>query len=352
MSTPHTPLQLSRDEQKRLESLVRSTTIPQGQAVRAKIIILAAAGNSYPEIARLTGVSRQTVIKWRARFAKNRLQGLQDKPRSGKPAIYTAKDRERVLIAIGRQPKNATHWSVRALAEETDIGRQTVHRLLKAERLKPHLTKSWVHSTDPEFETKALDVIGLYLDPPENVLVLSVDEKTCIQALDRTEPILPLRPGLPERRSFDYVRHGTTNLYAALAVHDGEVTGQCTDRHRHEEFLAFIKLLWRKYKDHELHLIVDNLSARKHRNVKEWLRKHPRVVLHFTPTHCSWLNQIEIWFSILARKAILRETFRSTKQLINVIMNFIETYNQRGKAFNWTFDKNALLRKLTNVTKH
>jgi transposase len=352
MRIPQTPIQLSRDERDRLQSWVRSTTIPNGLALRAQIILLAAEGRNNSNIAVQCGVSRQTVVKWRSRFAKERIQGLRDVPRSGKPAVYTAKDRRRVLLAIGRKPKNATHWSVRRLAEATGISRGTVHRILKAERLKPHLTKSWVHSSDPEFEAKALDIIGLYLDPPENVLVLSVDEKTCIQALDRTEPILPLKPGLAERRSFDYVRHGTTNLYAALAVHHGQVTGLCTERHRHEEFLAFIKLLWRKYKEQELHLIVDNLSAHKHQKVKDWFRKHPRVVLHFTPTHSSWLNQIEIWFSILARKAILRGTFRSTRQLVKVIMDFIESYNERGQTFNWTCDKNTLIRKLNNVTEH
>ena len=223
---------------------------------------------------------------------------------------------------------------------------------MKAERFKPHLTRSWVHSNDPEFETKALDIIGLYLNPPENALVLSVDEKSCIQALDRTSPILPLRPGLPEKRTSDYVRHGTTNLYAALAVHRGEVTGKCAERHRHQEFLDFLKLLWRKYKEQELHLIVDNFSAHKHSNVKNWLRKHPRVKLHFTSTHSSWLNQVEIWLSILARKKILRGTFGSVKELINTIIDFIEDYNKRSQVFNWTFDEEALFRKLNNMTVH
>jgi transposase len=320
--------------------------------LRARIILLADDGLRNTEIAVQTGTSRQSVVKWRNRFAQLGLDGLKDSPRSGKPPIYTARDRERVLLLIGQKPPDATHWSQRRLAAATGLSQGTVQRILKAEQLKPHLTKSWVHSNDPEFETKALDVIGLYLDPPENVLVLSVDEKTCIQALDRTEPILPLRSGLPERRSFDYVRNGTTNLYAALAVHSGEVTGQCTERHRHEEFLAFIKLLWRKYKGRELHLIVDNLSAHKHKNVKEWLRKHPRVVLHFIPTHSSWLNQVETWFSILSRKAILRGTFKSVKQLISTITAFIEDYNRRGQVFSWTFDKDALIRKINNESEH
>jgi transposase len=351
MRISQTPIELSADERFHLESWVRSTTVQQGLAVRARIILLAAEGLSNTTIAERTGLSRQSVVKWRSRFFRRRLDGLNDNPRSGKPATYTAQDRERVLITIGRPPENATHWSVRMLAAATGIGRQTVHRILKAERLKPHLTKSWVHSNDPAFETKALDIIGLYLDPPENALVLAVDEKTCIQALNRTEPILPLRPGLAERRSFDYVRHGTTNLYAALAVHHGEVTGQCTERHRNVEFLAFLKLLWRKYKDQDIHIIADNVSSHKHKNVKAWLRKHPRVMLHFTPTHSSWLNQVEIWFSILSRKAILRGTFRSTKQLISTIMEFIESYNQHGQIFTWTFDKHALFRKLINVTE-
>lgn len=352
MRLSQTPIELSRDERDRLESWVRNSTVSNALAQRARIILIAAEGVTNTEISKRVGLSRQTVVKWRARFAKKRLDGLKDEPRPGQPIKYTDEDRQRVLLTVCQQPKDATHWSVRALAKETDVGRETVHRILKAERLKPHLTKSWVHSNDPEFETKALDIIGLYLNPPENALVLSVDEKTCIQALDRTELILPLRPGLPERRSFDYQRNGTINLYAALAVHRGEVIGKCTERHRHQEFLDFIKVLWRKYKDQDLHLIVDNLSAHKHHKVKDWLRKHPRVKLHFTPTHSSWLNQIEIWFSILARKKILRGTFHSVKQLIKVIMTFIEEYNQRGQVFNWTFDEDALIRKLNNVTVH
>lgn len=345
-------IELSQEEKSLLESWVRSSTVPHGLVQRAQIILFAHNGLNNSDIASRLGISRQTVHKWRSRFFKHRFKGLKDRPRPGKPAKYTEEDRKRVLITIGQKPKNATHWTVRSLAQETGVGRQTVHRILKAERLKPHMTRSWVYSNDPEFETKALDVIGLYLNPPENALVLCVDEKTCIQALDRTQPILPLRPGLPERRSFDYVRHGTTNLFAALAVHNGEVTAQCTKRHRHQEFLGFLKMLYKNYKEQTLHLIVDNLSSHKHDNVKKWLRKHPRIKVHFTPTHSSWLNQIEIWFSILSRKVIHRGAFRSVKDLIKVIMNFIENYNQQGKVFKWTFDKYALIRKLNNVTVH
>lgn len=352
MKTTPNSITLSPEELLLLESWTRKSTISHGLAQRARIILLAQQGCKDPEIAQAVDMSRQSVIKWRQRYIQRGAEGLKDDPRPGKPRTYSDEDRQKVLLAIGQSPENATHWSIRALAQATGVGRETVHRILQAERLKPHQTKSWVHSTDPEFETKALDVIGLYMNPPENALVLCVDEKTCIQALNRTEPVLPLKPGLPERRSFDYVRHGTTNLYAALAVQQGEVTGQCQDRHRHQEFMAFLKLLWRKYKNQEIHLIVDNLSAHKHQNVRNWLRKHPRVKLHFTPTHSSWLNQVEIWFSILSRKAILRGSFRSVKELMQTIMAFIEDYNQRGQTFNWTFDKDALIRKLNNVTKH
>lgn len=352
MKSPQTIIMLSPEQVLQLESWTKKSTTPHGLAQRARIILLAHQGQNNTQIAQAVGISRQSVVKWRSRFAQKGLEGLKDKPRSGKPCTYNAADRQKVLLSIGQPPPDSTHWSIRALARATGVGRETVHRMLKAERLKPHLTKSWVHSTDPEFEAKALDVIGLYMNPPENALVLCVDEKTCIQALNRAEPILPLKPGLPERRSFDYVRHGTTNLYAALAVHQGEVTGQCQERHRHQEFLEFLKLLWRKYPGLELHLIVDNLSAHKHHNVKNWLRKHPRVKLHFTPTHSSWLNQVEIWFSILSRKAILRGSFRSVKELIKTIIAFIENYNQRGQTFNWTFDEKALICKLINVTMH
>jgi transposase len=293
------------------------------------------------------------VVQWRKRFASERLAGLEDRPRPGGRRVYTEQQRARVLATTcGAPPEGATHWTVRNLAEHTGVGRQSVHRILRAERLAPHRVKSWVTSTDPEFETKALDVLGLYMNPPENTLVLSVDEKTAIQALDRTQPTLPLRPGQVERRSFEYKRNGTVSLYAALAVHHGEVIGQCAPRHRHQEFLDFLRLLARTYPDQDLHLILDNLSTHKHQKVSRWLRRHPRIHLHFTPTHASWLNQIEIWFSILSRKAIRRGVFPSVQALIQAIMGFIERYNQEGKPFRWTYTPDRFKRSSTSVTEH
>ena len=317
---------------------MRGRTTPQREVQRAQVILLAAEGLTNSEISRRVRLSRQIVGMWRHRFSVDRLAGLQDKPRKGRARIYTEEDRLRVIKTVcNEKPEAETHWSIRTVAAKTGVGRETVHRILQAERLKPHLTRSWVSSNDPEFETKAVDIVGLYLNPPENALVLSVDEKTSIQALDRTRPLLPLKPGQPERRSFDYKRNGTTSLYAALAVHQGKVIANCAPRHTHKEFLDFLKQLVKTYPEAELHLIVDNLSAHKHKNVKTWLEKHPRVKLHFTPTHASWLNQVEIWFGILSRKVIRRGVFHSVKELIQAIMAFIEKYNQESKPFRWTY---------------
>ena len=345
-------ISLSGVERKDLEAVVRRRSAPQREVQRAQIILLAAEGLTNTEIGKRVRLSRQIVAMWRGRFFANRLAGLKDKPRRGRSRTYTEEDRLRVIKTVcNEKPEGETHWSIRTLAAKTGVGRETVHRVLQAEKLKPHLTRSWVLSNDPEFEAKALDIVGLYLNPPENTLVLSVDEKTSIQALDRTQPLMPLRPGQPERRSFDYKRNGTTSLYAALAVHLGEVTANCTRRHTHQEFLDFLKQLVKTYPQPELHLIVDNLSAHKHKNVRTWLEKHPRVKLHFTPTHASWLNQVEIWFGILSRKVIRRGVFHSVKDLIQAIMAFIKKYNQEGKPFRWTYT--GLLRSNTNsVTIH
>jgi transposase len=318
------------------------------------LVLLAEEGASDQAIANRLGLSLSTVYRWRSRFATERLAGLEERPRRGRPRRYTEAARARVISAVCTEapPDGATQWTVRSLARHTGVGRDAVHRILRAERLAPHRVKSWVTSTDPEFETKALDILGLYLNPPENALVLSVDEKTAIQALDRTQPTLPLRPGQVERRSFEYKRNGTTSLYAALVVHQGEVVGQCAPRHRHQEFLAFLRLLVRTFPGRQLHLIVDNLSAHKHENVHRWLRRHPRIDLHFTPTHASWLNQVEIWFSILSRKVIRRGVFPSVKALTQAIMAFIERYNQQGKSFTWTFTPERLEAIVINRTKH
>lgn len=353
MRRAETEITLNPEELESLEAVVRTRTAPQRAVQRARLVLLATQGLTNTAISQEVGLSRSMVVQWRKRFASERLAGLEDRPRPGGRRVYTEQQRARVLATTcGAPPEGATHWTVRNLAEHTGVGRQSVHRILRAERLAPHRVKSWVTSTDPEFETKALDVLGLYMNPPENALVLSVDEKTAIQALDRTQPTLPLRPGQVERRSFEYKRNGTVSLYAALAVHHGEVIGQCAPRHRHQEFLDFLRLLARTYPDQDLHLILDNLSTHKHEKVSRWLRRYPRIHLHFTPTHASWLNQIEIWFSILSRKAIRRGVFPSVRALIQAIMGFIERYNQEGKPFRWTYTPDRFKRSSTSVTEH
>lgn len=348
------PIVLPPEEREVLERTVRSRTVAHRTAQRARLLLLAAEGATDAQVARQVGVGVATVQRWRSRFTAERLAGLEDRPRRGRPPRYTEADRARVMSAVCTQapPDGATHWTVRSLAQATGVGRDTVHRILRAERLAPHRVQSWVTSTDPEFEAKALEIVGLYLNPPENALVLSVDEKTNIQALDRTQPTLPLRPGRAERRSFEYKRNGTTSLYAALAVHDGEVVGQCASRHRHQEFLDFLRLLVRTYPGRELHLIVDNFSAHKHHNVTAWLKRHPYVHLHFTPTYASWLNQVELWFSILSRKVIRRGVFPSVKALVQAIMAFIDRYSREGSPFKWTYTLGQVKQFVINRTEH
>lgn len=348
------PIQLTPEERGTLEGIVRSRTVAHRTAQRARLVLLAAGGGNDQVIADQMGLSRSTVYRWRTRFTVERLAGLEERPGRGRPPRYTETDHARVISTVCTEapPDGATHWTVRSLAQRTGVTPTVVHRILRAERLAPHRVKSWVTSTDPEFETKALDILGLYLNPPENALVLSVDEKTAIQALDRTQPTLPLRPGQVERRSFEYKRNGTISLYAALAVHQGEVVGQCAPRHRHQEFLDFLRLLARTYPRQELHLIVDNLSAHKHETVQRWFDRHPRIQLHFTPTHASWLNQVELWFSILSRKVIRRGIFTSVKALVQAIMTFIQRYNQEGKPFSWTYTPDRLKSIVITGTKH
>jgi transposase len=339
---------LSTQEELALTKQVRSKVLSQREVQRARLVLLAADGIPVKEIALRLDMSVPSVRLWRDRFDEKRLDGLKDRPGRGRRPGHTEADRARLIAMVCSQPPpdGATHWTVRSLAAATGMARSLVHNILQQERLQPHRTKTWVTSTDPEFETKAVDVLGLYMRPPENALVLCVDEKTAIQALDRSQPTLPLRPGQVQRRSFEYKRNGITSLYAALAVHQGKVVGQCAPRHSQEEFLAFLRLLARTYPAQELHLILDNQSAHKTEAVRQWLQRHRRFHLHFTPTHASWLNQVEIWFSILSRKVIRRGVFPSVKALIQAIMDFIQRYNQAGKPFQWTYTPERLLTKV------
>src|ERR1022692_4621669 len=290
-----------------------------------------------------------TVLLWRRRYEDEGLGGiLQDHPRPGRPKQISEEKVAAIVEATLRtRPKDATHWSVRMMAHAQGISRATVHRIWRKHRLQPHRVESFKFSTDPDFVSKVRDVVGLYLNPPAKAIVLSVDEKSQIQALDRTQPILPLRPGLPERQTHDYERHGTTTLFAALNVLDGTVIGQCQPRHRHQEFLRFLDRLEAAVDPTlAVHIILDNYGTHKHPRVKTWFAAHPRYHVHFTPTGSSWLNQIERWFAEITAKSIRRGTFLSVKVLIHAIEGYIRENNKNPKPFVWTATAKSILKKL------
>ncbi|MGH8938039.1 MAG: IS630 family transposase [Actinomycetes bacterium] len=348
MASPGGGVQLRDDEEATLRSWTRSSSVSAGEALRARIVLAAAGGEGTSEIARRLGVSRPTVITWRERYRSGGIDALSDAPRSGRPKTV---DEAKILARTLEPPPKrlgVTHWSTRLLASELRCGDATVARCWRRFGLQPWRRETFKFSTDPELEAKVRDVIGLYLDPPEKAVVLCVDEKSQIQALDRTAPILPLRPGLPERATHDYVRHGTTTLFAALEVATGKVTDACYERHRHDEFLDFLKKVARAYPRRELHVVVDNYRTHKHPDVEAWLAQHPRVTLHFTPTSGSWLNLVEVFFSIITRQAIRRGTFQSVKDLVRAIRRFIDAWNDRCHPFVWTKTPDEVLRHAQN----
>ncbi|MGI8881436.1 MAG: IS630 family transposase [Jatrophihabitans sp.] len=322
-----------------------------GLAQRARIVLLAADGVSNTEIAQRVGVSRQTVVSWRARYSRSGIAGLSDEPRSGRPRLI---DHDRIISETLKPPPRklgVTHWSSRLLAARLGVANSTVARAWKAYGVAPWRSETFKFSTDPQLVAKVTDVVGLYLAPPENAIVLCVDEKSQIQALDRTAPMLPMQPGLPERRTHDYVRHGTTTLFAALEIATGTVTASCQPRHRHQEFLRFLKQVARAYPDRELHLVMDNYAAHKRIEVRDWLAANPRVTVHFTPTSGSWLNLVEVWFGIIERQAIRRGTFRSVKELNARIRAFIDNWNDdRAHPFVWTKTADQILAKANRPT--
>jgi len=337
-------------------SLIRSSAVRAGLAQRARIVLLAADGVSHTEIAELAGVSRPTVISWRQRYERSGLRGLEDQPRSGRPRRI---DHDRIITATLRPPPRSlgvTHWSSRLLAARLKVANTTVARAWRDYGVQPWRAQTFKFSTDPELVAKVSDVVGLYLAPPENAVVLCVDEKSQIQALDRTAPMLPMQPGLPERRTHDYVRHGTTTLFAALEIATGKITGRCQPRHRHQEFLRFLKQVTRAYPDVELHLVMDNYAAHKRIEIRDWLATNPRVHGHFTPTSASWMNRVEVWFGIIERQAIHRGTFGSVKDLTGAIRAFIDGWNDRAHPFAWTKPADQILpeanRQKTSTTEH
>jgi transposase len=344
------PLLLRVGDQEKLIRLVRASSVRAGLAQRARIVLLAAEGVRNAEIAERVGVSRPTVISWRDRYTASGVKGLTDEQRSGRPRTV---DRAKILTATLTPPPaklGITHWSSRLLAEYLNVDASTVLRTWRHHRVQPWRAETFKFSTDPELVAKVIDVVGLYLNPPENAIVLSADEKSQIQALDRTQKTLPMQPGKAEKRTHDYVRHGTTTLFAALEIATGQVTGLCKPRHRHQEFLVFLRHLARAYPDQQLHLIMDNYATHKHPKVKAWLAANPRIQVHFTPTSGSWLNLVEVWFSIIERQAIHRGTFTSVRDLMIKIRAYINGWNDRYQPFVWTKTADHILQKAHRQT--
>lgn len=329
-----------------LERLQRSPSTPAGLSRRARAVLLMARGVSGAEVARLTGYTPVQISRIRRRFAEEGMAGLADKPRSGRPPQLTeAKSARIVALTLRDPPPGLTHWSTREMAERVGVSHSTVHRIWQAHALQPHRLETFKFSPDPRLEEKIRDVVGLYLHPPTNAVVLSVDEKTQIQALERTQPLLPLRPNLPARQTHDYRRNGLTSLYAALEVASGKVVGECSERHTGADFLRFLKLLHRRYRGRPMHVILDNSSTHTTPDVKAWLEAHPQVHFHFTPVGASWLNLIEAWFGILTRKSVRRGSFPSVKALVRHIRAYIEHWNEHPTPFVWTKEPADIIRK-------
>ena len=342
---PAPPLAVSESEAATLRAMTRAGTTEQRATMRARIILRAAEGAAHVEIAQELGVSVPTVLLWRRRFKERGLAGLAEAPHPGRPRSYGRDLRERILAETLTPPEGMTHWSRARMAKRVGVSASTVGRVWAEGRLKPHRVETFKFSRDPELVPKVTDVVGLYLNPPERAIVLSVDEKTQVQALDRTQPMLPLRPGQVERHTHDYKRNGTLTLSAALEIATGQVTTQTSALHRHEEFLDFLNLLVRTYPRRELHLVLDNVQTHKTPEVLAWLDRHKRVHFHFTPTSASWMNQIETWFGILTRQALRRGSFASIRALVAAIEAFTRAWNAGATPFKWVKTPGEILAK-------
>lgn len=346
MANHSRPLVLAATDRDEIERMQRSPTTAAGLSRRARAVLLMADNVSGTEVARLTGYTPVQVSRIRRRFATEGLRGLLDKPRSGRPPRMTAAKSARIVaLTLKPPPAGLTHWSTRELSERVGLSHMTVHRIWRAHALQPHRVQTFKFSTDPRAEQKIRDVVGLYLNPPTQAVVLSLDEKTQIQALDRTQPLLPLRPHSAARQTHDYRRHGLTSLYAALEIASGRVLGACSDRHTGADFLRFLKGVHRRYQGHELHVVLDNSSTHSTPDVRAWLEDHPSVHFHFTPTGASWLNMIEAWFGILTRKSVRRGSFPSVKALVRHIAHYIDHWNENPTPFVWTKKPADIIRK-------
>jgi putative transposase len=339
------------EDHERLKSMVNSRSLPHGLVTRARIVLMAAEGASNLAIAEKVNLSVQSVCKWRRRYLQQGLSGLHDELRPGRPrSISDEQVAALIRKTLQTKPKDGTHWTIRSMAKESKLSRPTVHRIWQAFGLQPHRQRHFKLSTDPFFVEKVRDIVGLYLNPPDKAMVLCVDEKSQIQALDRTQPLLPMGLGYVEGVTHDYIRHGTTTLFAALDIATGNVLTRCKRRHRHQEYLDFLKHVDENVpQELGIHLVVDNYSTHKHPRVKRWLAARPRYHVHYTPTYASWLNQVEIWFNLITQRAIRRGTFKSVKELIAKIEQFVEHYNVNSRPFVWTATADSILEKIKRL---
>ena len=345
---PKAPLILSGDERAELQRWVRRATSAQALALRARIVLACADGASNTEVARREQVAAATVGKWRARFVTDRLDGLLDEPRPGRPPSIRVEQVEDVVVATLEQtPPNATHWSRASMAARSGLSKSTIGRIWRAFELKPHRAETFKLSRDPRFVDKLFDVVGLYLNPPEHAVVFCVDEKSQVQALARTQPVLPMMPGMPERPTHDYVRHGTTSLFAAFNIADGTVISELHRRHRASEFRAFLATIDKQVPEHlEIHVVCDNYGTHKSPTITRWLARHPRFHLHFTPTSSSWLNQVERWFAYLTEQLLRRGNHTSVQALEADIRGWVKNWNEAPKPFVWTKTAEQILDSL------
>jgi transposase len=350
---PTLKIVLTKEEREELETIKRRSKAPQAEARRARIILGLADGLNNGQAAAQFGLCPQTVGTLRKRFHEARLQGIFDLPRSGAPRqISDEQIAEVIRLTLETKPKQATHWSTRKMAARCGLSNESISRIWRTFGLQPHRTETFQLSTDPLFVEKVRDVVGLYVSPPQNALVLCVDEKSQIQALERSQPVLPLSPGQPERHTTDYFRHGTLSLFAALDVATGEVYAKCQKRHRQTEFLAFLKQLEEQTpKSLDIHMVLDNYAAHKTPSVRSWITQHPRWHLHFIPTHSSWLNQVERFFAKITAERIRRESFRSVEHLRQTILSYIKHHNKEPKPFKWTASADLILGKVEHLCK-